>query len=45
MSTDQALVSKRTHPVDEVLAIPRLAAYGLWHVLAFCAGAVLVRGT
>ncbi len=30
------------HPVDEVLAIPKLAAYGVQHVLAFYAGAVLV---
>jgi uric acid transporter len=44
LSTDQALApaSKRVHPVDEVLATPKLAAYGLQHVLAFYAGAVLV---
>ncbi len=46
MSTDQALApappNKRVHPVDEVLALPKLAAYGLQHVLAFYAGAVLV---
>lgn len=30
------------HPVDEVLPLPRLAAYGFQHVLAFYAGAVLV---
>ncbi|MDO9353711.1 MAG: solute carrier family 23 protein, partial [Solirubrobacteraceae bacterium] len=30
------------HPVDEVLPIPQLAAYGFQHVLAFYAGAVLV---
>ncbi|NKF24226.1 solute carrier family 23 protein [Solimonas marina] len=33
---------KRIHPVDEVLPLPKLAAYGLQHVLAFYAGAVLV---
>src|SRR5690348_13875989 len=31
-----------THPVDEVLPIPKLAVYGLQHVLAFYAGAVIV---
>src|SRR3954470_14519403 len=30
------------HPVDEVLAPPRLAVYGAQHVLAFYAGAVIV---
>src|SRR5271170_3917216 len=30
------------HPVDEVLPLPKLAAYGFQHVLAFYAGAVLV---
>jgi OHCU decarboxylase len=30
------------HPVDEVLPVPQLAAYGLQHVLAFYAGAVIV---
>ncbi len=41
----QAIVDPMTstiHPVDEVLPLPRLAAYGLQHVLAFYAGAVLV---
>ena len=33
---------RRVHPVDEVLPVPRLAAYGFQHVLAFYAGAVLV---
>ncbi|CAN5834505.1 solute carrier family 23 protein [soil metagenome] len=33
---------KRVHPVDEVLPIPKLAAYGFQHVVAFYAGAVLV---
>lgn len=33
---------KSTHPVDEVLPLPKLAAYGLQHVMAFYAGAVLV---
>ena len=32
----------RTHPVDQVLPVPQLAAYGFQHVLAFYAGAVLV---
>src|SRR5580692_9735755 len=30
------------HPVDQVLPPPRLAVYGLQHVLAFYAGAVIV---
>jgi uric acid transporter len=30
------------HPVDHVLPLPRLAAYGIQHVLAFHAGAVIV---
>ena len=34
--------SKRVHPVDEVLPIPKLATYGFQHVVAFYAGAVLV---
>ena len=33
---------KRAHPVDEVLPVPKLAAYGFQHVVAFYAGAVLV---
>ncbi len=32
----------KPHPVDEVLPLPQLAAYGFQHVLAFYAGAVLV---
>lgn len=32
----------KVHPVDEVLPVPQLAAYGFQHVLAFYAGAVLV---
>jgi OHCU decarboxylase len=32
----------KVHPVDEVLPLPKLAAYGFQHVLAFYAGAVLV---
>ena len=40
---DTAVAAKRrVHPVDEVLPVPRLAAYGFQHVLAFYAGAVLV---
>lgn len=31
-----------SHPVDEVLPIPKLAVYGIQHVLAFYAGAVIV---
>ncbi|KMU76119.1 permease [Coccidioides immitis RMSCC 3703] len=31
-----------THPVDEVLPAGKLAVYGLQHVLAFYAGAVIV---
>ncbi|MEO8750971.1 MAG: solute carrier family 23 protein, partial [Allobranchiibius sp.] len=30
------------HPVDELLPVPRLAIYGIQHVLAFYAGAVIV---
>src|SRR6478735_6485564 len=30
------------HPVDQILPIPNLAVYGLQHVLAFYAGAVVV---
>jgi OHCU decarboxylase len=39
-----ATLSRRPkiHPVDEVLPIGQLAAYGFQHVLAFYAGAVLV---
>ena len=32
----------RTHPVDEVLPVGKLATYGFQHVVAFYAGAVLV---
>ncbi len=31
-----------THPVDEILPLPKLAVYGFQHVLAFYAGAVIV---
>lgn len=34
--------SRRVHPVDEVLPVPKLAVYGFQHVLAFYAGAVVV---
>jgi uric acid transporter len=38
-----AKLSKRTiHPVDQILPPARLAVYGLQHVLAFYAGAVIV---
>ncbi|WP_327174001.1 solute carrier family 23 protein, partial [Mycolicibacterium mucogenicum] len=41
--TDRADVARKAvHPVDEVLPIPKLAVYGMQHVLAFYAGAVLV---
>ncbi|TQM45949.1 2-oxo-4-hydroxy-4-carboxy-5-ureidoimidazoline decarboxylase [Pseudonocardia cypriaca] len=33
---------RRTHPVDEVLPVGKLAVYGFQHVLAFYAGAVIV---
>lgn len=33
---------RRVHPVDQVLPVPKLAAYGFQHVVAFYAGAVLV---
>ena len=33
---------QKIHPVDEVLPVAKLAAYGFQHVLAFYAGAVLV---
>ena len=35
-------VRKNRHPVDEMLPIPKLVVYGLQHVFAFYAGAVLV---
>jgi OHCU decarboxylase len=38
----RAAVKKRSHPVDQVLPIPKLATYGFQHVVAFYAGAVLV---
>ena len=38
----KATNTKRVHPVDEVLPIPKLATYGFQHVVAFYAGAVLV---
>src|SRR5213083_310392 len=34
--------SRAKHPVDEVLAPQKLAVYGIQHVLAFYAGAVIV---
>ena len=33
---------KRKHPVDEMLPARKLAVYGIQHVLAFYAGAVIV---
>jgi len=35
-------MAKRRHPVDEMLPVPKLVVYGLQHVFAFYAGAVLV---
>jgi OHCU decarboxylase len=43
MSTATTTATKRwTHPVDEVLPPQKLAVYGLQHVMAFYAGAVIV---
>ncbi|GGG12986.1 uracil-xanthine permease [Rhodococcoides trifolii] len=42
MSSETPVRVKKTHPVDEVLPVPKLAAYGFQHVVAFYAGAVLV---
>src|SRR4029077_4383750 len=47
MATKQSVVTasrptSATHPVDQVLPLERLAVYGLQHVLAFYAGAVIV---
>ena len=43
MSTTTVVSPKRlVHPVDEVLPPQKLAAYGIQHVLAFYAGAVIV---
>jgi len=42
MMSEQATEKvERTHPVDEVLPLSKLTVYGLQHVLAFYAGAVL----
>ncbi|MEJ8857424.1 solute carrier family 23 protein [Variovorax robiniae] len=41
-SSNASSRASKVHPVDEVLPVPKLAAYGLQHVLAFYAGAVLV---
>lgn len=41
-STPTSLRKRRKHPVDEVPPIPKLALYGVQHVLAFYAGAVIV---
>ncbi|HEY5248500.1 MAG TPA: solute carrier family 23 protein, partial [Dermatophilaceae bacterium] len=41
-ATSAAVRRPPTHPVDEVLPAPKLALYGLQHVLAFYAGAVIV---
>ncbi|MBA2772639.1 MAG: 2-oxo-4-hydroxy-4-carboxy-5-ureidoimidazoline decarboxylase [Nocardioidaceae bacterium] len=43
MSTSTTAAPKRaTHPVDEMLPPQKLAIYGLQHVMAFYAGAVIV---
>ena len=47
MATKQSVATafkptSATHPVDQVLPMERLAVYGLQHVLAFYAGAVIV---
>ncbi len=42
LTAQKATPPARKHPVDEVLPVPKLAAYGFQHVLAFYAGAVLV---
>lgn len=42
MTTVAAPPRKAVHPVDEVLPAPQLAIYGLQHLLAFYAGAVIV---
>ncbi len=43
MSTTASPAKKRpVHPVDEVLPVQKLAVYGLQHVMAFYAGAVVV---
>ena len=39
---DQAMMTQRVHPVDEVLPLPRLFALGLQHVLVMYANAVAV---
>lgn len=44
MTTVAASPRKAVHPVDEVLPAPKLAIYGLQHLLAFYAGAVIVAG-
>jgi xanthine permease len=41
-ASTSAASGRRTHPVDEVLPVPKLALYGFQHVVAFYAGAVLV---
>ncbi|TWP34537.1 2-oxo-4-hydroxy-4-carboxy-5-ureidoimidazoline decarboxylase [Leekyejoonella antrihumi] len=38
----KAAKPRATHPVDEILPVPKLAIYGFQHVLAFYAGAVIV---
>src|SRR3954449_7994723 len=42
MSTATTAKRRSKHPVDEVLAPQKLAVYGLQHVMAFYAGAVIV---
>lgn len=42
MNAPAANVGRAVDPVDEVLPLPQLATYGIQHVLAFYAGAVLI---
>jgi OHCU decarboxylase len=42
MSTSTVPAPRAKHPVDEVLPVGKLAVYGIQHVLAFYAGAVIV---
>ncbi|WP_428384476.1 solute carrier family 23 protein [Nevskia ramosa] len=42
MNSPVARIGRAVDPVDEVLPLPQLATYGVQHVLAFYAGAVLI---
>jgi OHCU decarboxylase len=41
-TTNKPRAKSIKHPVDQVLPVPKLAVYGIQHVLAFYAGAVVV---